>query len=83
MRISVQVRLVDGREGRRWRRSVYLSPDPRDIVVTFADMREAGGADRERLAPAQIESLLLVFDTTNARAGDGGVAWIEGLRTER
>lgn len=83
MRISVQVRLVEGQQQRRWRRSIYLSPDPRDVVVTFADMRAAGGADHERLAPAQIESLLLVFDTTNARAGDGGVAWIEGLRTER
>ena len=34
-------------------------------------------------APARIDSLLFVVDTVNARPGDGGTLWVEGLRTER
>jgi len=83
LRLSVQVRIVDGSTQLRWQRSVYLDPSPRDITVTFADMRVAGTAERRRFDPARIESLLLVVDTTNARPGDGGAVWIEGLRTER
>jgi hypothetical protein len=83
LRLSVQVRVVRGRDEQRWQRSVYLAEEPRDIVVIFTDMRPAGSADRRPFDPAQIESLLFVFDTTNARPGDGGVAWVEGLRTER
>jgi hypothetical protein len=83
LRLSVQVRLVEGARERRWQRSVYLAPEPRDVVVSFDDMRTAGASERRPFQPAQIESLLLVFDTVNARPGDGGVVWVEGLRTER
>ncbi len=83
MRLSVQVRLVDGTVERRWQRSVYLSPDPREITVSYADMRAAGTGARESFSPARIHSLLFVIDTVNARPGDRGVAWVEGLRTER
>lgn len=83
LRLSVQIRIVTGGSERRWQRSVYLGPDPRDITVAFSDMRVAGTAEREQFQPAQIQALLLVFDTTNARPGDGGVAWIERLRMER
>jgi hypothetical protein len=83
MRLSVQVRLADGTVERRWQRSVYLSPDPREITVDFADMRVAGTGARDAFAPARIHSLLFVVDLVNARPGDRGVAWVEGLRTER
>jgi len=83
LRLSVQVRTVHGITQSRWQRSVYLDASPRDITVTFADMRVAGTAERRQFDPARIESLLLVVDTTNARPGDGGAVWIEGLRTER
>ena len=83
IRLSVQVRTVDGSTQSRWQRSVYLDTTPRDITVTFADMRVAGTAERRRFDPARIESLLLVVDTTNARPGDRGAVWVEGLRTER
>lgn len=83
MRLSVQVRLLDGALDRRWQRSVYLSPEPREIAVGFADMRLAGTGAREAFAPDRIHSLLFVVDTVNARPGDGGVLWIESLRTER
>jgi class 3 adenylate cyclase len=83
MGLSVQVRVVDGTVERRWQRSVYLSPDPREITVSFADMRAAGTGARESSSPARIHSLLFVVDTVNARPGDRGVAWVERLRTER
>jgi class 3 adenylate cyclase len=83
MRLSVQVRLVDGSLERRWRRSVYLSPEPRDFTISFADMRAAGTGAREAFAPARIQSLLFVVDSVNARPGDRGVCWVEGIRTER
>jgi hypothetical protein len=83
MRMSVQVRLVDGASERRWLRSVYLEPRPREITVTFADMRVAGTAAREGFAMADVQALLFVVDTVNARPGDAGALWIEGLRTER
>ncbi len=83
LRFSVQVRLVDGAAERRWRRSVYLSPAPRDVTIAFADMREAGSGARAPFAPARIQSLLFVIDSVNTRPGDGGVLWVERLRTER
>ncbi|MFO7692557.1 MAG: CehA/McbA family metallohydrolase [Vicinamibacterales bacterium] len=83
MRLSVQVRLVDDAVERRWQRSIHLSPDPREIIVRFADMRTVGTGAREAFAPARIHSLLFVVDSVHTKPGGGGVAWIEGLRTER
>ena len=83
MRLSVQVRLIEGTAERRWQRSVYLSPDPREISIPFADMREAGTGARRPFAPARIQSLLFVVDSVNTPPGSGGVVWVEGLRTER
>jgi hypothetical protein len=83
MRLSVQVRLLDGAAERRWQRSVYLSAEPRDIIVPFTDMRVAGTGAREAFAPARIHTLLFVVDTVNAKPGDRGVLWVDGLRTER
>jgi class 3 adenylate cyclase len=83
MRVSVQVRLLEGSIERRWQRSVYLSPEPRDVTVSFADMRAVGTGARQAFAPARIHSLLFVVDTVNARPGGGGALWVEGIRTER
>lgn len=81
LRLSVQVRLVDGAAERRWTRSVYLDATPRDVRVALSDMREAGTGARTRFDPSRIQALLLVIDTVNARAGDGGVVRIDDLRT--
>lgn len=83
MRLSVQVRLLEGTAERRWHRSVYLSPEPSDVSIPFADMREAGTGARRPFDPARIQSLLFVVDSVNTPPGRGGVVWVEGLRTER
>jgi hypothetical protein len=83
MRLSVQVRLVEGPAERRWQRSIYLSPDAREVSIPFADMREAGTGARRPFDPARIHSLLFVVDSVNTPPGGGGVVWVEGLRTER
>ena len=83
MRLSVQVRLLDGGVAQRWQRSVYLSPEPRDIIIPFAEMREAGSGARTSFAPPRIQSLLFVVDSVNTPAGSAGALWVEGLRTER
>lgn len=69
IRISVQVRVADGR---RWRRSVYLDATPRRIVIPISEMTSTivGGASLE--SSATIASLLLVVDTVNSAPGAGG-----------
>jgi hypothetical protein len=83
MRLSVQVRLVDGTAERRWQRSIYLSPEAREVTIPLADMREAGTGARRPFDPTRIHSLLFVVDSVNTPPGSGGVVWVEGLRTER
>ena len=84
MRISVQARCDGGAgEARRWLRSVYLDATPREITVELSDMRVAGTGARTPVATGAITSILFVYDTTNARPGDGGRVWIERLRTGR
>ena len=83
MRLSVQVRLLDGGVAQRWQRSVYLSPEAREIIIPFAEMREAGTGTRRPFDPARIQSLLFVVDSVNTPPGTGGTVWMEGLRTER
>jgi hypothetical protein len=84
MRISVQARCDRGAgEAGRWLRSVYLDAMPRDITVELSDMRVAGTGARTPIATGAITSILFVYDTTNARPGDGGRVWIEHLRTGR
>jgi hypothetical protein len=82
MRISVQARSNGGDgEARRWLRSVYLDATPREITVELNDMRVAGTGARTPIATGAMTSILFVYDTTNARPGDGGRIWIEHLRT--
>jgi hypothetical protein len=84
IRISVQARCDDGASAaQRWIRSVYLDETPRQVTVTFADMRVAGTLARTPLDTGRITSILFVFDTTNARPGDGGRLWIDQLRSGR
>ena len=58
MRLSVQVRLVDGAVERRWQRSVYLSPDAaRRHRLLRRHARRGHRANAHAFAPARIHSL--------------------------
>jgi hypothetical protein len=78
MRVSVQVRF-DGAGGARWRHSIYLSPEPREVVVPIDRLVPA---DQVRLAPPfdTASALLFVVDLTNASPGARGRFEISGLR---
>ena len=78
MRISVQLRFEHA-GGARWVRSVYLSPDPREIVVPIDRLL---GADRPGAIPSveTASSALFVVDLTNARPGAEGKFEISNLR---
>jgi hypothetical protein len=83
MRLSVQLRQPAGRDGHRWRRSVYLDSVARDITVLFADMRpvaETGGLKPDM---GKIEDLLFVVDTANTRPGTAGAVTFESLSLQR
>ena len=80
MRLSVQVRLPGGREGQRWRQSVYLDASPRPIRLRLQDFEPAGPATSRRPIVAPLHSLLFVVDTVNSRPGASGTFWVSDLR---
>jgi hypothetical protein len=81
MRISLQVR--EPKSGRRWKRSVVLFPQAREVTIRFADMSFAEPVLAGRPPREELDSLLFVVDTTNARAGARGTVWLEDVRLER
>jgi hypothetical protein len=72
MRMSVQVRLPGGDEGVRWRRSVYVDDVPRRISVPLAEFEPVDRRSSLRPISTRVQSVLLVIDTVNMRAGTGG-----------
>ena len=80
MRISLQARRPQS--GERWKRSIYLDGDPRDIIVPFSELMPVGSAPA-RFDPARADTVLFVADLTNADPGATGSFTIEGLRVER
>ena len=84
MRLSVQVRTADGGQSpRRWRRSIYLDREERTVGVDFADMQPAPENPTPRPPLDEVNAILLVVDTTNAKPGTTGRMWIRRLALER
>ncbi len=78
MRVSVQLRF-ESAGGARWRHSVYLSPESRQVVVPLYRLLPAD----EPTARPPVElatSLLFVVDLTNALPGAQGSFEISDLR---
>jgi hypothetical protein len=69
MRLSVQLRF-DG--GERWERSVYVSPEPRQLTVRARDLVLVETAADRRPDFRRATSLLAVVDLTNAAPGSSG-----------
>jgi hypothetical protein len=80
MRISLQVRLPGGRDGERWRRSVYLDGTPRLVTVRLEDLEPADRLTTRRPIVALVQSLLFVADTVNTLPGKTGTLWLTDLR---
>jgi hypothetical protein len=81
MRVSVQVRVPGGPDGRRWRRSFYLDSGTRDIDVRLSDL---AAVDRSPLRPvvARVQSILVVVDTVNTLPGTKGEFTIHAARVQ-
>jgi hypothetical protein len=69
-RISVQVRRAGGE---RWGRSYYVDPGGSSLHVLLADLRPIAGTTPASTSSADLASLLLVIDLTNAAPGRSGV----------
>jgi hypothetical protein len=84
MRIAVQLRggADPGRE-ERWQRSVYVDDRERSVVVDFGDMMPVGATRSPRAPLDQTPSVVLMVDTTNAKAGASGQIWISRAAFQR
>jgi hypothetical protein len=80
MRVSLQVRVPGGRDGRRWRKSLYLDREPRTYVVSLAELEPVERGSALRPIVARVQSVLLVIDTVNAVPGSSGVVRITDAR---
>ena len=82
MRVSVQIR-VEQAGGARWIRSVYLTPEPRQIVVPIDQLLPADAQAAQVPQPPPFpaaSSVLFVVDLTNAAPGSRGRFGISDLR---
>jgi hypothetical protein len=78
-RISLQVRVPGGRDGRRWRKSLYFDSAPRTYIVPLSDLEPVERGSALRPIVARVQSVLLVVDTVNAVPGSSGVVRISNV----
>ena len=83
MRVSVQLRAPSGTEGKRWRRSVYLDAEPREVRIPLDDMRPAGPVDPAGVPTSRVNNLLFVVDTVNTVPGAAGRFAVGEVRVEQ
>lgn len=78
MRVSVQLRVRP--DDARWRRSIYLDTEDRQITVAVGEMRSAERVGAVPPVSVHARSLLFVVDLTNARPGDAGSFTVTDVR---
>jgi hypothetical protein len=85
MRVSVQVRLGGAHLGERWRRSVYVGPEAREVTVPIGDFARADGTPRDGTDPSRVaaQGLLFVVDTLNTKPGTAGTVTIDDVQVAR
>jgi hypothetical protein len=79
-RLSVQFRAENGE---RWRRSVYLDEQPRQVSVFLDETRPADATAQGALPVTAVRDVLFVVDTVNARPGAAGRVWIDDVQYAR
>ena len=72
MRVSVQIRMAGGKDGRRWRKSIYIDQTPRPFRVRLADLEPVDRRSSSSPITSRVQSILLVVDTVNAKPGSSG-----------
>ncbi len=80
MRMSVQLRAATGGEGDRWQRSVYVDQTPRTIQVFFDEFSPVGSTSNPTPTLSNVQSVLFVVDTVNAKIGSNGRIWIDDVK---
>lgn len=78
MRLSVQIRLPNGKDGQRWRRSIYVDRNARTIVLRLQDFEPVGLSTTRRPIVVPLTALLIVADTVNTLPGSSGTLWLSG-----
>jgi hypothetical protein len=81
MRVSIQVRLPEGRgrTAQRWRTSIYVDQTPRPFVLRLQDFEPADRPTVRRPVVTPIQALLVVADTVNSRPGSTGTVWLSNV----
>lgn len=81
MRLSIQVRLPEGRgrTAQRWRKSIYIDQTPTPVVLRLQDFEPADRPTVRRPIVTPIQSLLIVVDTVNGRPGTAGTVWLSDV----
>ena len=79
MRLSVQLRLPGGRDGQRWRQSVYADETPRTVVLDLQDFLPTGRTTSQRPIVAHVRSVLFVVDTLNTAPSSRGSLWLSDV----
>lgn len=81
MRLSIQVRLPEGRgrSAQRWRRSVFIDRTPARYTLRLQDFEPADRPTQRRPIVTPIQSLLFVADTVNSHPGSSGIVWLSEL----
>ena len=79
MRLSLQVRVPGGRDGRRWRKSLYFDREPRTYVVSLSELEPVERGSMLRPIVARVQSVLLVIDTVNAQPGSSGIVHLKDV----
>jgi len=66
-----------------WRRSVYLDPVERDIVIPFAEMLPSAPGTARAAPLSTIVSIMFVVDSVHTPLGAKGQLWIGDIRYQR
>jgi hypothetical protein len=66
-----------------WRRSIYLDPVERDVVIPFAEMQPATPHMPATVPLSTIVTVQFVFDQLHTPIGSSGEIWIGDVRYQR
>jgi hypothetical protein len=80
MRVSVQLRVPTAGDGLRWRRSIYLEPNPREVFIPFSETVAVGDTPPGPPRLSDVRAVLFVVDLVNAVAGSSGHFELKDVR---